>query len=150
MSSIYSHAKLTIIAAVDSANDLLPRWNHCHHEVPAPIEMLSDVAYTTGNRQLVPALKATTWNRRGWTFQEGLVARKALVFTSESVYWNCREESWCEYQYTEFLDVRNEPSADTSLFATRLSRSTCDRSTGFTTQALCPMGLYAQHAQAYS
>lgn len=83
-------------------------------------------------------------------FQDGLVARKALLFTSESIYWNCREKSWCEDQYTEFLDVRNEPSADTSLFNTRLSRSTCDRSTGFTTQALCPMGLYAQHAQAYS
>ncbi|KAH7134115.1 heterokaryon incompatibility protein-domain-containing protein [Dactylonectria macrodidyma] len=31
------------------------------------------------------------WAQRAWTFQEALVSRKVLFFTSEQVYWTCRE-----------------------------------------------------------
>jgi hypothetical protein len=35
---------------------------------------------------------------RGWTFQERLVSvsGKALIFTSEQVYWKCEEAAQCE------------------------------------------------------
>jgi hypothetical protein len=81
MGSIYSHAILTVVTAVESANDPLPRWDGCHHRVPYRDESLSGVLYTTGRPNLATALERTTWSERGWTFQEGLLARRALIFT---------------------------------------------------------------------
>ncbi|KAK5996348.1 hypothetical protein PT974_01682 [Cladobotryum mycophilum] len=36
-------------------------------------------------------IRETPWAQRAWTFQEGLVSRRKLFFTSEQVYWSCRE-----------------------------------------------------------
>lgn len=46
--------------------------------------------------------------------------------------------------------MRQEPTAGTSLFATRLSRGFCDQRGGTVTQVLCAMGIYMQKAQDYS
>ncbi|KAI1072036.1 hypothetical protein LB507_005374 [Fusarium sp. FIESC RH6] len=45
----------------------------------------------------------TPWSRRAWTFQEALVSRRSLFFTSEQVYWSCREGLMSE-DTTEHLD----------------------------------------------
>ena len=86
MSSIYSYAKLTIIAAVNNAKDPLPRWKQCSHNIGPSPELLNGVPYTTALPHLTRTLSQTTWSQRGWTFQEGLLARRALVFTQELVY----------------------------------------------------------------
>jgi hypothetical protein len=150
MDSIYSHAKLTIIAAVESANNPLPRWNKCHHMMPLHTELLCGTLYTTSQPNLETALEETTWSERGWTFQEGLLARRALIFTRNLVYWNCREESWCEDQYTEFHDMRQELTANTSLFATCLTEILCEGRGRAIVKELCAMGRYMQKAQSYS
>ncbi|GAP92092.1 putative HET domain-containing protein [Rosellinia necatrix] len=36
------------------------------------------------------AIRASRWYTRGWTYQEGVLARRCLVFTPEQVYWECR------------------------------------------------------------
>jgi antitoxin component of RelBE/YafQ-DinJ toxin-antitoxin module len=36
------------------------------------------------------AVGASTWVTRGWTYQEGVLSRRCLVFTNEQVYWECR------------------------------------------------------------
>ena len=36
------------------------------------------------------------WNRRGWTFQERILSRRALVFTRNSVSWSCQRNMWLE------------------------------------------------------
>ncbi|KAH7150290.1 heterokaryon incompatibility protein-domain-containing protein [Dactylonectria estremocensis] len=36
-------------------------------------------------------ISGTPWAQRAWTFQEALVSRRVLFFTSEQVYWSCRE-----------------------------------------------------------
>ncbi|KAJ4127763.1 hypothetical protein NW768_008036 [Fusarium equiseti] len=46
----------------------------------------------------------TPWSRRAWTFQEALVSRRSLFFTSEQVYWSCREGLMSE-DTTEHLDL---------------------------------------------
>lgn len=149
MSSIYTHAKLTIVAAVEGANDPLPRLNGYHYKAPVPIELIQGLPYTIGEPPLVAALERTTWNSRGWTFQEALLARRLLVFTEDLTYWSCREESWCEDQYTEFHDLKNVPTPQSSLLAIDSRRSNCNRKASAVFR-LSSMELYAKHAQTYS
>ncbi|KAH7303246.1 heterokaryon incompatibility protein-domain-containing protein [Stachybotrys elegans] len=40
-------------------------------------------------------LKSSKWNSRGWTFQERLLARRAIIFLPNQVYWTC-EHALCE------------------------------------------------------
>jgi hypothetical protein len=48
------------------------------------------------------------WCKRGWTFQEKILSRRALIFSPEQVYWECQKASWCEDGVWETL---NSPSA---------------------------------------
>lgn len=35
-------------------------------------------------------IRKSQWATRGWTYQEGVLSRRCLVFTPEQVYWECR------------------------------------------------------------
>lgn len=52
------------------------------------------IAYGTGESALGSA-GYTTWNTRGWTFQEGLFSRRILLFNGP-VSWYCRSSTWNE------------------------------------------------------
>ncbi|KAM0243964.1 hypothetical protein ACHAP5_006727 [Fusarium lateritium] len=58
-------------------------------------------------------IDGTPWSRRAWTFQEALVSRRSLFFTSEQVYFSCREGLMSE-DTTEYLDFDslNKPEED--------------------------------------
>jgi hypothetical protein len=36
------------------------------------------------------------WISRGWTYQEGILSTRCLVFTRYQVFWQCRQEHCCE------------------------------------------------------
>ncbi|KAF2110540.1 hypothetical protein BDV96DRAFT_650658 [Lophiotrema nucula] len=38
----------------------------------------------------------TTWNKRGWTYQEGLFARRRLIFSQAGLYLQCKEGRYME------------------------------------------------------
>lgn len=38
----------------------------------------------------------SVWNSRGWTFQEHILSRRTLIFTTNQVYWVCESENWAE------------------------------------------------------
>ncbi|KAL8685695.1 MAG: hypothetical protein Q9218_007596 [Villophora microphyllina] len=42
-----------------------------------------------------------TYSFRAWTFQEGLLSTRALVFTKDQVYWECDRCTWCEDTHWE-------------------------------------------------
>lgn len=42
------------------------------------------------------AIKDSNWATRGWTYQEGVLSNRRLVFTDEQVYWECRGMAVCE------------------------------------------------------
>ena len=46
-------------------------------------------------------LERTPWNGRGWTMQERVLSRRALIFTPEQVHWACREATFCEESFFE-------------------------------------------------
>ncbi|KAI9857101.1 MAG: hypothetical protein M1813_008592 [Trichoglossum hirsutum] len=50
------------------------------------------------------------WNTRGWTYQERLLSKRALIFSREQAYFLCSSAVWCE-------DVISEPDVLTECVA---------------------------------
>jgi hypothetical protein len=102
MDSVYGCALVTIIAlSGDGANAGLPGirpGSRIQEEVPFTIGKTSIIASLDPPREksFDSYLGQSRWDSRGWTFQEKIFSRRALVFTSEQVYWECQQGSWCE------------------------------------------------------
>jgi hypothetical protein len=109
MDRIYSGASLVIIAAAgDNPSYGLPgvssRGRHPQRTVK------------TGNFTLVemfPDIKASlmdsVWKSRAWTFQEGYLAKRRLIFTDQQVAYVCRDGTFVE-SFTSMI-----PRKDTCL-----------------------------------
>ncbi|POR39549.1 Uncharacterized protein TPAR_00245, partial [Tolypocladium paradoxum] len=91
MDEIFEGAVLTIIAAHgDDAMQGLAGVG----STPRPAQ--PKYRFADSNTTLVSSLqdprlsiRASTWYTRGWTYQEGLLARRRLVFTAQQTYWEC-------------------------------------------------------------
>ncbi|KAF2853349.1 HET-domain-containing protein [Plenodomus tracheiphilus IPT5] len=55
------------------------------------------------------AVKQSSWATRGWSYQEGVLPNRRLVFTEEQVYRECRGMAVCE-TVDLALDLVHEPS----------------------------------------
>jgi hypothetical protein len=149
MGEIYNHAMLVIVAAVDNAHSGLPGRGEHKRQWSRPTENIQGLHFTTGQPELHYKLDTAIWNTRGWTFQEAQLARRALVFTEYQVYWNCRQEAWCEDRFTEFLDVRHIPFSHNSLFS--LSKAAIGNEIFEGPHSIiCPLWEYCQKVQAFS
>lgn len=88
MGRIYGESALTIIAAAGVGPEYgLPGVSSTPRG--------DQLAIRIGRHLLVVAISAkdeireSKWNTRGWTYQEGLLARRRLVFTPNQVYFQC-------------------------------------------------------------
>ncbi|KAF5003178.1 hypothetical protein FDECE_10246 [Fusarium decemcellulare] len=100
MDLVYSRAVFTIIAACGDNSDSgligvpgRPR-DILHRQVKVSSSglHLAPIAALSMNE----SLQLSVWNARGWTFQERLLSRRALVFTSSQLYWLCGTAMWDE------------------------------------------------------
>ena len=116
MGKIYSASIFTIIAAPGTEMDLGSGIPGVSSRPRIP-----QVSTTVCNGQLPLTLyrcpiwdiDCSPWNRRGWTLQEGLLARRRLVFTSRYLYFQC-----CVMDKSEQLSqpprlLRNNPPPPT-------------------------------------
>ncbi|KAK3489689.1 heterokaryon incompatibility protein-domain-containing protein [Neurospora crassa] len=91
MDRIYSCSVLTIIAAAGDGPEYgLPGVSSGHRTEQLSVQVTEEISllfYKTP-RDLVAASK---WNTRGWTYQEGVLSKRRLVFTDEMVYFQCYE-----------------------------------------------------------
>ena len=91
MGRIYSCSALTIIAAAGDGPDFGLPGVSTMPRLPQP-------SITWGNDELVycvsrggrKEIQSSKWNSRGWTYQEGLLARKRLIFTERQVSFQCQ------------------------------------------------------------
>lgn len=114
MSHIYRCASFTIVAASGDNADaglpgLRPGTRSFEQEevlvAPATDSEPALSLVTTANPKLkasVHYLEETTWNTRGWTFQERYLSNRCLIFTQEQVYFSCNQVVFCEESYNEY------------------------------------------------
>ena len=93
MDAIYGAAFATIILAVPSQGGpekglpgfSVPRWPYQR------VETVGNVKLATTFPSLEMALVTSQWNSRGWTFQEGVLSSRCIIFGREQVYFECAE-----------------------------------------------------------
>ena len=97
MDSIYASAELLIVAAAGSdANAGLPGIGSTSRSVSQTIEKITGTQFITAQASVQQVLDWSVWDSRGWTFQESILSKRALVFTESLVYWTCQADTWRE------------------------------------------------------
>ncbi|KAI0844772.1 heterokaryon incompatibility protein-domain-containing protein [Daldinia vernicosa] len=92
MGSIYEKAVFTIIAAVDTSDDGLPGVRDGYR-----IWGVSNSSGTTWDivfKSPIYELKDSCWDTRGWTYQEGILSRRCLIFSKTQVTFRCLVEGY--------------------------------------------------------
>ncbi|SCN64718.1 related to tol protein [Fusarium fujikuroi] len=97
MHKIYRQADLTIItAAGDSSCYGLPGISTPRARAPSVDLCVRNHHLVSTGRSAKEAIRGTAWASRAWTYQEGLVSRRKLIFTDEQVYLHCMEREFRE------------------------------------------------------
>ncbi|KAK3361794.1 heterokaryon incompatibility protein-domain-containing protein [Lasiosphaeria ovina] len=107
MGRIYSCSVLTVIAAAGDGPE-------CGLPGVSTTPRLPQPSITWGNDELVccvsrggrEEIQSSKWNSRGWTYQEGLLARKRLIFTERQVFFQCQAMHQAESIATQLDSVQ--------------------------------------------
>lgn len=96
MDQIYSSAVLTIVAAGgDHADSGLPGVQQVRRtsQYTATVQGLHLMNVLP---EMVETVGRSTWNTRGWTYQEWMLSPRCLYFTPLQVYYQCEREAMYE------------------------------------------------------
>lgn len=89
MGQIYSHSALTlVVAAGEGVRDGIAGIS-APREEQLSIQTESDL-FTTSLLRPDLEVASSIWASRAWTYQEGLLSRRRLVFTPSQVYFQCQ------------------------------------------------------------
>jgi hypothetical protein len=136
MSSIYGNAELTIIAASGkSVQESLSGWRP-----ETRPDMESDTVILAPDLRvgILPffdlELMDCSSASRGWTYQEGVLSRRCLVFLNGHVFFSCQADVWREDIMAETDELRPFEGANT------LGRSSSE----------WPLRRFSQHVEVYT
>ncbi|KAH6605694.1 het-domain-containing [Trichoderma cornu-damae] len=91
MTTIYEYAELTIVSAAGSgASDGLPGVRSTRRKRQPKILLTSGSLLVSAHRDPRQEILASEYWTRGWTYQEGVLSNRRLVFTENQAYWECR------------------------------------------------------------
>ncbi|KFY24476.1 hypothetical protein V493_05205 [Pseudogymnoascus sp. VKM F-4281 (FW-2241)] len=98
MDAIFTRASFIIIAASGSdANAGLTGLNGPPRDITQHTAIYSDeltlLSLKLGRED---DLNTSVWNSRCWTYQEYVLSRRSLIFTKDSVYFQCGHACWSE------------------------------------------------------
>lgn len=107
MNLIYKQSALTIIAAAGSGPTYgLPGVSRHRTNVHRRsirklgpytiVPIRSDVELRSSHDGRMNLFAGSTWNSRGWTYQEAVVSRRRLIFTDRLIVFQCWESMWDE------------------------------------------------------
>jgi len=113
MGIVYQSATLTIVNAAKNASAVYPLPGIL---VGSRLPRERTAALGPYRVQISPRkpfsalLKESAWHSRGWTYQEELLSRRLLFFTSQGVFFRCREHFYSEdIAYEVPGDAKNQP-----------------------------------------
>ena len=96
MHKIYEEALATLVAVEGDDVD------HGIMGISCPRTRKQAIVHTKGGnvasiaQSLHVMLRASKWSQRAWTFQETVLSRRCIYFTSAQVYFACRSGTTCE------------------------------------------------------
>lgn len=94
MDKIYSESALTIIAsASERPSEGLTGVGMDRTDLPYSMRT-EDLSLTQIFTNLADEVENSRWNTRGWTYQEGFLSNRRLLFTKSQCYFQCGE-LWC-------------------------------------------------------
>ena len=112
MDLIYSRAFLTIVAGTGNSCEAgLPHLYGRSRVVSVDHARFSEnlsLSLMYYNEMWDDPIKPCHWRHRGWTYQELLLSRRAVLFFKDQVYWKCECSFWKE-------SVHMEPSGPNEL-----------------------------------
>jgi hypothetical protein len=109
MDVVYKNAEITIVAAAGEGPDYgLPGVGN-RPRVPQPTIQVKNHLLLSSLPDPCYEIRTSKWMKRAWTYQEGLLSRRLLIFTDDQVYFECRGMHCCEVidAPLESLHVRN-------------------------------------------
>ncbi|PVH72263.1 HET-domain-containing protein [Cadophora sp. DSE1049] len=113
MASIYDRALATIIAAHgENAEACLPGVCQDSRILDQDAKIPGTDIYISKRKNLGSLMRRSTYNRRGWTFQERLLSRRCLYFTGHQVFFECQEHLCSEDRLT--LPLKSEDNEERS------------------------------------
>lgn len=100
MDRIYSYSTFTIIAAAGEGPEYgLPGVSTRHRSEQLCVQVAEGISLALYDAPEV-LVTASKWHTRGWTYQEGLLSKRRLIFTDQLVYFQC-----CEMHGDEVLSI---------------------------------------------
>ncbi|KAL7924683.1 heterokaryon incompatibility domain-containing protein [Trichoderma austrokoningii] len=91
MTTVYEYAELTIVSAFGSgASDGLPGVRSTPRQKQPEVSLESGSLLVSALRDPRQEILASEYWTRGWTYQEGVLSNRRLVFTEHQAYWECR------------------------------------------------------------
>lgn len=109
MGDIYHYAYATIIGAAGNSDVGLTRLHGNEQSDDSCATFWSagnSVSLLPVREDLENGLKRTTWNKRGWTYQEGLLSQRHIYFFKDEVICQCRRSTVREAYDLEIFSNR--------------------------------------------
>lgn len=103
MDRVYGDSYLTIVVASSTS----PEEDYAIPGLGSPrrnrqeTQQWDGVGLMTAFPDYNSAIERSRWATRGWTFQEGVLSRRCLVFAEDQMYFRCTRDSRCEDVVTE-------------------------------------------------
>jgi hypothetical protein len=98
MDKIYRYAEFTIVATGSNKHNGLLGVS-CARQSEYKVFSIDDrniVCSGLSSTDAYTILRNSAWMERGWTFQEGLMSKRLLVFTDQEMSFYCDTASWTE------------------------------------------------------
>jgi Heterokaryon incompatibility protein (HET) len=115
MDRIYEHASLTIICAAGMDADaglcgISPRETLLYNsEFTLVSEEHTSYKVAISRPSLVHQIRECHWNKRGWTYQEHCLSQRCLYFSTDEVFFSCKQAQWREgYDLEQFPSQKVE------------------------------------------
>ncbi|KAI8629864.1 heterokaryon incompatibility protein-domain-containing protein [Xylariaceae sp. FL1651] len=107
ISLIYETAEVTIVATTgETVSSGLAGVHGSMRGAAVKVEISDSMTLVSAHREPNLAIAVSPWATRGWTYQEGLFARRRLYFNDSQMFWQCpgfsAEESF-QFPYSRIL-----------------------------------------------